>query len=50
MRELYAFEAFETHLLVKEKGADKFEIVVPSISTAAERSISLAAKRGEQRA
>jgi len=33
----------EAHLLIKEKGADKFEIVAPSISIAAERPISVAA-------
>lgn len=36
----------EAHLLVKEKGADKFEIIVPSISIAAERSISVTASGG----
>ncbi len=33
----------EAHLLVREKGADKLEIVVPSMSIAAERSISVTA-------
>ncbi len=33
----------EAHLLVKEKGTDKYEIVVPSVSIAAERSISVTA-------
>ncbi len=36
----------DAHLLVKEKGRDKFEIVVPSISIAAERSVSVAAGGG----
>lgn len=33
----------EAHLLAREKGADKFEIIVPSVSIAAERPISVVA-------